>query len=81
MSEQVLAGSRESRRFPDQLPVRGWESLQRGERVEVWSLDSFRYVAYIDDRADDGTLIWVIEDGMGCRHLLVRGDPVTLYLI
>ncbi|WP_146239001.1 hypothetical protein [Arthrobacter livingstonensis] len=81
MSQQALEKPRESRGIPYQQPVQGWASLQHGECVEVWSMDSFRYVAYVDDRADDGTLIWVVEDGMGCRHLFVNGDPVTLYLI
>jgi hypothetical protein len=38
-------------------------------------------VAYVDDRADDGQLVWVIENGTGCRRLFVLGDPVTLYLV
>ncbi|MDJ0358607.1 hypothetical protein QMG52_21700 [Paenarthrobacter sp. PH39-S1] len=81
MSQQTLGPFRGSRRFPDQQPVRAWASLQHGECVEVWSIDSFCYAAYVDERADDGRLIWVIENGTGSRHLLVRGDPVTLYSI
>ena len=63
------------------FPARVWSTLQHGDHVEVWSTDSFSYAACVDDRADDGTFIWVVEDGMGSRHLLVRGDPVTLYSI
>lgn len=70
-----------SRRLPDQQPVRDWAALQHGNCVEVWSNDSFLYAAYIDDRADDGQLIWVIEHGTGCRRLFVRDDPITLYSI
>lgn len=81
MNLQTLGPSKGSRRNPGQRPVRKWASLQRGECVEVWSYDSFLYTAYVDDRADDGRLIWVIENGAGSRRLFVRDDPVTLYLI
>jgi hypothetical protein len=64
-----------------QNPVREWASLQHGDLVEVWSNDSFRYAAYVDDRADDGRLLWVIENGTGSRRLFVQEDPVTLYPI
>ncbi len=81
MNQQTLGPSRESCRLPGQQPVREWASLQYGEFVEVWSAGSFRYGAYVDDRAEDGTLIWVIENGTGSRRLFVRDDPVTLYSI
>jgi hypothetical protein len=81
MSQQTLGPSGGSRRLPDQQPVREWASLQHGECVEVWSIDSFLYAAYVDDRADDGGLIWVIENGTGCRRLFVSDDPVVLYSI
>jgi len=81
MNQQTLGPSGGSCRFPDQEPVRGWASLRQGDWVEVWSDGSFRYGAYVDDRADDGELIWVIENGTGCRRLFVRDDPVTLYSI
>jgi len=81
MSQQAPEKPRGRCGFPEREPVRVWTTLQHGDYVEVWSTDSFRYVAYVDDLADDGTLIWVVEDGMGSRHLLVRGDPVTLYSI
>ncbi|WP_028266016.1 hypothetical protein [Arthrobacter sp. MA-N2] len=70
-----------SRRFSVQQPVRGWNSLQYGNCVEFGSNGSFLYAAYIDGRADDGHLIWVIENGTGCRYLFVRDAPITLYSI
>ncbi|MCG2623898.1 hypothetical protein LVY72_18545 [Arthrobacter sp. I2-34] len=79
MHQQVPGPSRENRKTLDQRLVRQWASLQPGDCVEVWSLDSFLYAAYVDDRSDDDRLIWVIENGIGCRHLFVRDDPVTLY--
>lgn len=81
MDQQVLSQWRTSRRFPDQQPVCRWASLHHGECVEVWSGGSFGYVAFVDDRADDGRFIWVIENGTGSRHLFVQGDPVALYSI
>ena len=62
-------------------PVREWASLQHGDLVEVWSNDSFRFTAYVDDRADDGRLLWLIENGAGSRRLFIQEDPVTLYPI
>jgi hypothetical protein len=61
--------------------VQEWASLQHGEYVEVWSHESFCYGAYVDDRSDDGQLIWVTENGTGSRRLFVRDDPVMLYSI
>ena len=81
MNQQQLGQTRGSRRFPGQQPVLEWASLQYGDLVEVWSYDSFLYAAYVDDRSDDGGLIWVIENGAGCRRLFVRDDPVVLYSI
>ncbi|MBT8163721.1 MULTISPECIES: hypothetical protein [Arthrobacter] len=81
MNQRTLESSSGSRRFPDQPPVRDWASLERRDCVEVWSAGSFRYIAYVDDLAADGQLIWVIENGTGSRRLFVRDDPVTLYLI
>lgn len=79
MSHHTLMGTGRSRRSLDQQPVQGWDSLQHGNCIEVWSNNSFLYLAYVDDRSDDGQLIWVVENGTGCRRLFVRGDPVTLY--
>jgi hypothetical protein len=65
----------------DQQPVHDWASLQRGEFVEVRSTAPFPYAAYVDDLADDGRLIWLIEKNTGCRRLFVHDDPVTLYFL
>lgn len=81
MNQQTWGPARDSRRLSDQRPVKSWDSLQHGNCVEVWSNDSFLYAAYVDDRADDGQLIWLVEYGTGSRRLFVRGDPVTLYWI
>ena len=82
MLQQLLGKASEGRRLPDQDPVRVWASLRHGDCVDVWSGGSFRYTAFVDDRADDGRFIWVIEKGAGCRRLFVRDDdPVSLYLI
>ncbi|WP_115788439.1 hypothetical protein [Arthrobacter silvisoli] len=81
MNQQTLGPSKRSRKTPGQPPARKWASLRRGECVEVWSVDSYLYTAFVDDRADDGRLIWVIENGTGSRRLFVRDDPVTLYVI
>ena len=70
-----------SRRLSDQRPVREWDALQHGNCVEVWADDSFLYAAYVDDRAEDGQLIWLIEYGTGSRRLFVRDDPIALYWI
>jgi hypothetical protein len=76
---QLLGIAKESCIPRGQNPVREWTSLQHGDLVEVWSNDLFRYAAYVDDRADDGRLHWVIENGTGSRRLFVQEDPVTLY--
>lgn len=81
MNQQTWGPAGESRKLPDQRPVKSWDSLQHGNRVEVWSDGSFLYAAYVDDRADDGQLIWLVENGTGSRRLFVRSDPVTLYWI
>lgn len=64
----------------DQQLVQDWASLQRGECVVVLSPGPFQYAAYVDDRTEDGQLIWAIEEGTGCRRLFLRGDPVAFYL-
>ena len=79
MNRQTLKCKGGNRRSPRQEPVRAWDSLQHGNCIEVWSSNSFLYLAYVDVRSDDGQLIWVIENGTGDRRLFVRGDPVTLY--
>lgn len=79
MNQQTLEPTGRTGRFPDQQPVHEWASLQPGNRVEVWSEGLFPYTAYVDDRADDGQLIWLIENGTGCRRLFVRDDSVALY--
>ena len=81
MGQQTLDQSGESCRLRDQGPVSECASLHHGECVEVWPAGSFCYAAYVDDRAEDGRLIWVIEKSTGSRHLFIRGDPVTLHLI
>ncbi|QDG64839.1 hypothetical protein NIBR502772_00225 [Pseudarthrobacter sp. NIBRBAC000502772] len=81
MNQQTVGPSGGTRICPDQQPVLEWGSLQHGDCVEVWSIDSFLYAAYVDDGADDGGLIWVIENCTGCRRLFVRDDPVVLYSI
>jgi hypothetical protein len=62
-----------------QQPVRDWTSLRRGECIEIRPSGSPRYRAYVDDRAEDGRLLWVIEKGIGSRRLFVSDDPITLY--
>lgn len=42
-------------------------------------MDSYLYIAFVDDLAEDGETIWLIEDGTGSRRLFIRGDAVTLY--
>jgi hypothetical protein len=79
MNHQTLEICNGSRIRPGQHPVREWASLRHGDRVDVWSNNSFRYTAYVDDRTDDGRLIWLIENGTGSRRLFVHEDPVTLY--
>lgn len=79
MNRQTVMHTGGSRRSPDQQPVPGWDSLQHGNCIEVWSNNSFLYLAYVDVRSDDGQLIWVVENGTGGRRLFVRDDPVTLY--
>lgn len=81
MNLQTLTRTGRNRRSPHRQPVPGWDSLQHGNCIEVWSNNSFLYLAYVDVRSDDGQLIWVIENGTGGRRLFVRGDPVTLYSV
>ncbi|WP_214971570.1 hypothetical protein [Arthrobacter sp. ISL-5] len=50
-----------------------------GEMVEVWAGGSYAYMAYIDDRSNDGQLLWIIEDGTATRTLFLRDDNITLY--
>ncbi len=77
---QHLPGQAPRHRGPARrLPAQEWATLQRGECLEVWSEDSFRYAAYVDDLALDGRFVWIIENGTGCRRLFVRGDSVDLY--
>jgi hypothetical protein len=80
MNQQAQEPSGRRRRSTDQ-PVQEWASLQPGDCVEVSSVDYSLYAAYVDDRSDDGGLIWVVENGTGCRRLFVRDDPVLLYSI
>ncbi|WP_028265553.1 hypothetical protein [Arthrobacter sp. MA-N2] len=78
---QTLKTAGGRRRAPKRQPVQEWASLQRGNCLEVWSGGSFLYIAFVDDRAEDGHLLWVIENGTGSRRLFVRDDPITLYPI
>jgi hypothetical protein len=81
MNQPTPGPSGRRRRLSDQQPVQDWASLRPGDCVEVSSVDSSLYAAYVDDRSDDGELIWVVENGTGCRRLFVRDDPVMLYSI
>jgi hypothetical protein len=81
MNQQTPGSSGGRRSLSDQEPVQDWASLQPGDCIEVSSADSFLYAAYVDDRSDDGELIWVVENGTGCRRLFVRDDPVMLFSI
>jgi hypothetical protein len=81
MNHQAPGRSGAGRALSDQQPVQDWASLQPGDSVEVSSVDSYLYAAYVDDRSDDGELIWVVENGTGCRRLFVRDDPVLLYSV
>lgn len=56
-----------------------WTHFSQGDHVEIWSMDSFLFTAYVDVRSDDGEFIWVIEEGVGVRRLFLRRDHVTLY--
>ncbi|WP_458106606.1 hypothetical protein [Arthrobacter sp. R3-55] len=42
-------------------------------------MDSFLFTAYVDDRTEDGEVLWVIEERIGTRRLLLRSDDATLY--
>jgi hypothetical protein len=80
MFKEAIGGAARGRRlFPGQEPAHEWATLQHGDCVQVWSNGSFLYPAFVDARADNGQVIWVIEHGTGSRRLFVRGDPVTLY--
>jgi hypothetical protein len=81
VNQQMPGPSRAGRNLSDQQFVRDWASLQPGDCVEVSRIDSSFYVAYVDDRSDDGELIWVVENGTGHRRLFVRDDPVLFYSI
>ncbi|AMM34499.1 hypothetical protein SA2016_3842 [Sinomonas atrocyanea] len=78
--KQLASGSYGgNRRSSGRSHIEDWASLQIGERVEVWPTISFRYTAYVDDRADDGRLVWLVEHGTGSRRLYVRGDAVEIF--
>lgn len=79
MKQQAQRPSRAKSLTREHKRVRDWASLAPGCCVEVCPYDSFCYAAYVDDLADDGRFIWVIEKGTNCRRLFVRGDPVALY--
>lgn len=79
MNNETRETSKPSRLPPTQNPVLEWASLGHGDRVDVWSDNSFRYTAYVDDRADDGRLLWLIENGTGSRRIFVHDDNVLLY--
>lgn len=78
-SNMDLQAPTKNRRMTGQQPVQTWDTLQQGDRVSVWSPDSFLYTASVDDRTHDGGVLWVIENGPGARRLLLRDDPVELY--
>ena len=57
---------------PGPLPLREWNSLKIGDRVEVWSMDLFLYTAHVDDRTDDGQVVCVMGIPHGVRRLFLR---------
>jgi hypothetical protein len=59
-------------------PIEEWNCLTHGDSVDIWSFGSFLYTGYVDDRTDDGQVIWVIECETAVRRLFLRSD-VTLY--
>jgi hypothetical protein len=58
---------------------REWHFFKNGDRVEVWSMNTFLFAARVDDRTEDGEVLWVIEECTGMRRLFLRRDKVTLY--
>lgn len=58
---------------------REWHLFRSGDRVEIWSLNTFMCSGHVDDRTDDGEILWVIEERTGTRRLFLRSDKVTLF--
>ena len=58
---------------------REWHFFKNGDRVEIWSMNTFLCAARVDDRTEDGEVLWVIEECTGMRRLFLRRDKVTLY--
>ncbi|MCO4252156.1 hypothetical protein [Pseudarthrobacter raffinosi] len=58
---------------------RQWSFFKPGDRVEIWAENLFLFSARVDDRTDDGEVLWVIEERTGMRRLFLRSDGVTLY--
>lgn len=58
---------------------REWHFFKSGGRVEIWSMNTFLFAARVDDRTEDGEVVWVIEERTGMRRLFLRSDKVTLY--
>lgn len=58
---------------------RSWEFFSHGDRIEIWSRDSFMFTAYVDECTEDGQVLWAVEERTGARRLFLRSDYVTLY--
>lgn len=58
---------------------RSWELFSHGDRVEIWSKNSFMFSAYVDECSDDGQVLWAVEERTGARRLFLRTDYITLY--
>lgn len=65
--------------LPKEDRINHWATLHPADWVEVWCGNSYSYIGYVDDRTDDGQIVWVIEDGTSTRRLYTRADTVELY--
>ncbi|YCK79633.1 hypothetical protein M1D89_00945 (plasmid) [Arthrobacter sp. D3-18] len=68
-----------ARGLPGWQPFQNWEALAPGDLVEVWSEGTALHYAYVDDLSENGSIVWLVEDGTGSRRLVLRSDPITLY--
>lgn len=59
--------------------ITNWAATEVGQPVEVRTSDRPLTKAEVDDRSEDGRLLWVTARPTGVRSLLVRGDNVALY--
>lgn len=67
------------RTLPNGALVKEWDRLIPGMLVEVWASGLKLHVAFVDEVTEDGSIIWLIERGLGSRRLFLSSD-VTLYL-